>query len=560
MRIPVAILLCLSALALPTSSTFAANAPAPEVLSDAAVQAASAATAAAKTDAPATVVFTPTTELPGVTVDKLAPIPPGPFQPTWDSIRANYKTPAWFTEGKFGIFMHWGLYAVPAHASEWYVKYMYGGNAGITQWQIQTFGPLDKFGYKDFIPMFTVAKWDPDAWAALFKKAGAKYVIPTAEHHDGFSLWDSRYNRFNTKLLGPHRDLIGELAAAVRKAGLKFGVSNHSIEHYNFIPLYPNSDQLDPAWRDFYHSYNQDQADRQHFNELWVAKNYELIDKYQPDLLWFDNGINGRGYDDMKLRVAAYYYNSALKWGKQVSFTTKSNAYLAGSIMDYERQGRILPRELKSYAWQVDDPIGNKFGYMDALEYKPAALLIRRLIDCVAMNGNYLLNISPKADGTIPQAQQDRLLEIGKWLDLNGEAIYGTQAWTRYGEGPYYDAPPAPRGGADDPPSEAFSAKEIRFTTKGDTLYAIVTDWPGEQAVITSLAVGSKDLLAGKIEKVELLGHPGALAFTQDAEGLKVKFPAEKPCDYAFALKITGLKLSGAAATVADNTPGLIPQ
>jgi alpha-L-fucosidase len=466
--------------------------------------------------------------------------PEGPFQENWDTLKDHYKVPQWFTDGKFGIFMHWGLYAVPAHGSEWYVRYMYGGNQGVTNWHIQHFGPLDKFGYKDFIPKFTAAKWDPDAWAELFRKAGAKYVVPTAEHHDGFSLWDSALNKYNAAKMGPKRDLIGDLAKAVRAKGLKFGVSNHSMEHFGFIPYNANSDQVDPEWAEFYHTADRSDAERERFNDLWVKKNWELIDKYQPDMLWFDNGLNGRGYDKVKLQVAAYYYNRATEWGKEVSLSTKSTAYLYGSIRDYERQGRIIPREIKNFAWQVDDPIGEKFGYnTDVKGYKPAALLIRRIADTVSMGGNYLLNLSPDAEGVIDQDQQDRLLAIGKWLDVNGEAIYGTRPWTRYGEGPYYDAPAADQRGADNPPAEAYSAKEIRFTTKGDTLYAIVTDWPGEQAVITSLATGKAE---GKVTRVELLGHSGDLKFTQDAEGLKVKFPAEKPCDAAYALKITGVK------------------
>lgn len=494
-------------------------------------------------------------QAPGSTYGK--PMPSGPFQPTWESIREHYRTPDWFQEAKFGICLHWGLYSVPAHGSEWYVRYMYGGNAGIVRWHTEHFGPPDKFGYKDFIPLFTAAKWDPDAWAELFKKAGARYVVPSAEHHDGFSLWDSAINKYNAKAMGPKRDLIGDLGAAVRKQGLKYGVSNHSNAHFNFIPPNPKSDQYDPEWAEFYSVADRSEAARKRFLETWTTKNFELIDKYQPDLLWFDMNGNDRSWDPQKLAVAAYYYNRAQEWGKSVSLSTKGAAYLAGSLMDYERQGRILPRGTKPFAWQVDDPMGNKFAYVSEIKYKPAALLIRRLIDCVSMNGNYLLNISPRADGTIPEEQQQRLLEMGRWLSLNGEAIYGTRPWTRYGEGPYYAAPPdtSKAPGPDDPPSESYTAKEIRFTRKGDALYAIVMDWPGEHAVITALAIGSPDLPPGEITKVELLGASEPLEFTQNAEGLIVTMPAQKPCDYAFVLKIAGFQLgrSGESSTVSPS-------
>src|ERR1035437_7425203 len=221
-------------------------------------------------------------------------IPAGPFAPTWDWLKANS--------------------AVPAHATEWYEKHMYG-TPPVTQWHTEKFGPPDKFGYKDFIPMFACEKFDPDAWAALFKKAGAKIIIPTAEHHDGFALWDSTVNKYNAKQLGPHRDLIGDLGKAVRKKGLKFGVSNHGIEHFTFIQPTKDlaTDLYDPAWAGFYSVADRSDDACEKFLESWVAQNIELIDKYQPDILWFDNGVNGRFFDPIKLKVAAYYYNCAAK-------------------------------------------------------------------------------------------------------------------------------------------------------------------------------------------------------------------------------------------------------
>ena len=476
-----------------------------------------------------------------VAVTHLPPNPSGPVQPTWDSIRANYKDPDWFRDGKFGIMMHWGIYSVPAHGSEWYVRYMYGGNKGVMQWHTEHFGPPQKFGYKDFFPMFTAAKWDPDAWARLFKAAGAKYVIASGEHHDGFSNWKSDINPFNSSNYGPHRDLVGELTAAVRKVGLKTGVANHSNAHFDFIPALPGSDEFDPKWAAFYSVADRGDAAYTKFVETWATKNMELIDKYQPDMLWFDFNGSDRSWDPVKVRLAAYYYNRAVAWGKQVAISSKGQSFLAGVLMDYEREGRA-PKHLTDYTWQPDDPIADKFGYVEVpdangnmvgLPLKSPAGIVGNLVTNVSRNGNLLLNISPKADGTIPDAQQQVLLAIGKWLDVNGDAIYGTRPWKISEEG------------------------RVHFTTKDETLYAISLDWPANnELVIRALAESPEN--EGKIDRVELLGHDGPLQFTRDATGLKVQFPPAKPCDYAYSLKISGLKLPPPAPSTPVN-PAALP-
>ncbi len=487
--------------------------------------------------------------------------PPGPFGESWESIEQNYRDPEWFRDAKFGIMMHWGIYSVPAHGSEWYVRYMYGGNAGIMQWHTEHFGPPTKFGYKDFLPMFTAAKWDPDAWAALFKKAGAKYVLAPGEHHDGFSNWDSAINPYNAKNYGPHRDLDGDLINALEKVGLRTGISDHSSFHFVFIPALTGSDQYDPKWANFYNVADRSDAARVKFMHDWVAKRIETIEKYRPDMLWFDMNTD-HAWDPLKIRVASYYFNRARQWGKEVGISAKQSAWVSGQIMDYEREGRA-PMELTDWVWQPDDPITNKFGYVEEQKPYPADQFVWKIIENVSKNGNLLLNISPRADGTIPQEQQDVLLAIGKWLEVNGEAIYSTRPWIKYGEGPAADAAAetmakaraagfvgrlngqnqgGPLVGGGGLPRKGYTPQDIRFTTHGDTLYATVMKWPGEETVITSLAGGKP--AQEKIEKVELLGHAGALAFTQDATGLHVRFPTEKPCEFAYVLKITGLKLA----------------
>ncbi|MBC7828749.1 MAG: alpha-L-fucosidase [Chitinophagaceae bacterium] len=456
-------------------------------------------------------------------------MPKGPFKPEWESIKQNYKVPQWFLDGKFGIFIHYGVYTVAAHASEWYPRHMYS-NGGVQKWHEQQFGAVSTFGYKDLIPLFKMEKFNATEWAELFKKAGATYVVPTAEHHDGFAMYDSKLTKWDSKDMGPQVDFIGDLGAAVRKKGLKFGVSNHRMEHWDF--MYPRlaarTDLFDPQYADFYGppqkppqrnapgsgeeiiEDQQEAPQSKAFQEEWLARCQELVDKYKPDMFWFDNGINSRKLDSIKLRFAAYYYNRAAAWGKQVSISTKSDAYLAGSIKDFERQGRA-PKEMTEYVWQVDDPIGEKFGYVEGMKLTNAGTVIRRLIENVSRNGNLMLNISPKSDGTIPDAQKQILLAVGSWLAGNAEAIYGTRAWKQYGEG------------------------QIRFTQKGNILYAILLQWPTAPVLISSLPAR-----AGKVASVRLLGNKEPLSFTQDEQGLKITFPSENNGEYAYALKIEG--------------------
>lgn len=461
--------------------------------------------------------FEDSPEIISAAVERLPAIPPGPFAPNWESIREHYHDPEWFKDAKFGIMMHWGVYSVPAHGSEWYIRYMYDAkNVGFVKWHTEHYGPPDKFGYKDFIPLFTAAKWDPDGWATLFKEAGARYVIASGEHHDGFSNWDSAVNRFNAKAMGPKRDLVGDLTAAVRKVGLKTGVANHSNNHFNFVTPMPGTDQFDPQWADFYSVADRSPAARVKFLAAWVMKNFELIEKYQPDMLWFDMNGGDRSWDPLKLRVEAYYYNRAAEWKKDVAISAKGESFLAGMVMDYERQGRA-PKQLTDFVWQPDDPIADKFGYVEGLALKSPESLVRNLVINVSRNGSLLLNISPKADGTIPENQQQVLRAIGAWLRVNGDAIYDTRPWKRSEEG------------------------QVHFTRKGSALYAIALDWPASELLIPALGEGQGP--AGKIERVELLGHSGELRFTQDAAGLHVTFPTEKPCEYAYALRITGLQL-----------------
>jgi alpha-L-fucosidase len=477
-------------------------------------------------------------EMEGLTHKPPVPlaIPDGPFQPTWDSLKANYKLPEWFKDAKFGIYIHWGLYSYAAYHNEWYSMYMY---TTFSDYHTKTYGPPNVFGYKDFIPLFTVPKYDPTAWAKLFKDAGAKYVVPVVEHHDGFAMYDSNLTIWCASKMGPKRDLIGELAEAVEKEGLVFGVSNHRMEHHTF--MYPKAglanDQFDPKYAEFYGppqpggQKNMNGGDASPaFQAEWLARMQELADKYHPQMFIFDNGINTRAYDDIKLKFAAYYYNQAAKWNLPVSVDTKQQAYLSGSIQDYENR---VQATLQPEPWQVEYPIGSVWGYSEQnkpIAYKSAANIVSTLVTVVSRNGNLLLNISPRGDGSIPQEQQDRLLAVGQWLAVNGEAIYGSRPW-----------------------AVSEESNTIHFTTKNGALYVIIGDArAGADVTVAALPKGYPP--GGKVTKVELLGQTGTLSFTQDENGLHLTLPGSLPSEFASTLKVT-FDLPPAATVSATPAP-----
>jgi alpha-L-fucosidase len=443
----------------------------------------------------------------------------GSVEPTWQSIADHYWLPSWIEEGKFGIFIHFGLYSVPAYHNEWYQKHMYG-NAGVRNWHIEKFGPLDKFGYKDFIPMFTLPKFDPHEWAEVFEASGARWVMPSAEHHDGYSLWDSEVNQFNSVKTGPKRDIIAELGEAVRAEGLRYGVTNHTIEHYDFIeaskiPGDMKTDLKDEGYEDFYWTTHNDERMVEHL-AVWLRKNIELIDKYHPSILWFDNGVSHRVFDPLKLKVLAYYYNRAQEWGEQVTVTGKGTAFIAGDLQDFETTGR-MPRQMTDFTWLDHDNLAETWGYTEGSRAKSARAIVNTLVECVCRNGVYVVNVSPKGDGSIPNDQIASLRGIGQWLAVNGEAIYGSRVWIKSGEG------------------------DIRFTTNDGNLYAIFMKWPeGSAGVVKSLPA---DGPAGNPTAAALLGSDGAVTFEQTAEGLKLSLPAEAPGEGPYVVRIEGLKL-----------------
>ena len=460
--------------------------------------------------------------------------PDGPFRPTWDSLE-NYVVPEWYLDAKFGIFIHWGVYAVPEFANEWYARNMYRAGDPCHEHHVATYGPVDQFGYKDFVPMFTAERFDAERWADVVADSGAKFVVPVAEHHDGFAMYDTKYNKWNAKAMGPKRDIIGELANSFRSRGLTFGVSNHRAEHWWFmnggreIP----SDVQDEGYADFYGpAAKQDTQPDEEFLEDWLRRNCELVDKYRPQLFWFDWWIEQPAFAPYLRRFASYYYNKGYAWGQGVALNYKNEAFPEkAAVYDIER-GQLA--DIRPRFWQTDTAVAtNSWSHVQGMKYKPADSLIYDLIDIVSKNGALLLNIGPRADGSIPDEDVQILKTIGGWLAVNGEAIFGTRPWKVFGEGPTK----VESGGFKDAKPWGFTSEDIRFTTKAGRIYATVLSEVESQIVVRSF--GTKlGLLAEEIEGVSLLGHGGELSWVREDDGLRVSLPSERPSAHALSLRI----------------------
>ena len=451
------------------------------------------------------------------------------FQDNWENMAEHYQFPQWFSDAKFGIFIHWGVYSVPAYSSEWYSRNMYLKGSKEYKHHIETYGPHTEFGYKDFIPMFKGENFDADEWVKLFKEAGARYVVPVAEHHDGFAMYDSEHNPWNAVKMGPKKDIIGLLKKAAEKEGLVFGLSSHRLENawfFNGGMEFP-SDVQDTTIS----LYGRRAANEVYSEEVcmdFLAHTHELVDKYQPQLIWFDWSVNKiPAYFN---KFMAYYYNCALDWGKEVVVNTKQGYPTNIQVGDVER-GKL--NEMRKYPWQTDTSVGKRsWSYIEGEENKTPDQIVHDLVDIVSKNGNLLLNIGPRADGTITEEQKSVLLAIGKWLSVNGDAIYGTRCWIKSGEGNAKGT----AGSFSDNEATPYTCQDIRFTTKGTNLYAITLNW-GKQVLVTSL---NKETMGdAKILDVQLLGSDQKIVWEQTPEGVLLTFPSVKPCEIAYSFKIS---------------------
>lgn len=456
------------------------------------------------------------------------------YEPSWASLSAHEEAPQWLQDAKLGIYFHWGVYSVPAFGSEWYARNMYIPGTAEYKYHQSKFGSQKEFGYHHFVPQFTAEHFDAEEWTALFEKAGAKFAGPVAQHHDGFAMWDSKVNPWNAANKGPKIDITGELSKALKKRGLKLITTFHHARnlqrnagtpetwngydsHFPYHPDYHTSSE-DPELAQLYGNIPEDR-----FYQNWSAQIKEVIDQYQPDMIWFDSWLNFIPQDRV-MQMCADYYNAAAKTGQEVTIGYKqSDLPKEVGIQDIEQGGR---RDITERPWMTDITLSNKsWCYIEGQTYRPTSMVVRNLIDVVSKNGVVLLNISPKADGSIPEEQRKILLEMGEWFDENGEAIYATKPWDLFGFG---DARAGEGTHGGQSSKVLYTANDIRFTQSKDekSLYMIFLGKPKVGDKISLRLLGKHRYTPHtKIQRIVLLGSNQEAEFVHGHDAFELTIP-----------------------------------
>lgn len=511
----------------------------------------------------------------------------GPFKPTWDSLQ-NYQTPDWYRNAKFGMWAHWGPQCQP-EAGDWYARGMYQEGSWQYKYHLQKYGHPSKFGFKDVIHEWKAENWNPEELVALYKSVGAQYFVAMASHHDNLDLYNSKYQKnWNATKVGPKKDLIGGWAKAAKKQGLPFGVSIHAAHAWTWYEVAQRSDKsgslagvpydgkltkadgkgkwwegLDP--QELYaqnHPLSENSHDDSMINRQWnwgngVAqptkayiekffnRTIDLINQYEPDLLYFDDSqLPMWPISDVGLRIAAHHYNKSIKDHSQL------RAVINGKILDENQRKAMVwdiergqSNNIEPLPWQTDTCIGGWHydrGLYDRNGYKSAKTVVQTLVDVVSKNGNLLLNIPVRGDGSIDEKERKIVEDIGRWMNANSESIFGTRPWKIFGEGPAQQAAAALNAqGFNEGKGKPFTSEDVRFTTKGETLYATALGWPDNgKLIIKSLGKRSENYPM-EISSVEWVANKQPLNFERTEDGLIVNFPDYKPEDsFANAIKI----------------------
>jgi alpha-L-fucosidase len=511
----------------------------------------------------------------------------GPFKPTWASLE-KYQVPDWFRDAKFGMWAHWGPQCQP-EAGDWYARGMYEEGSRQYNFHVEKYGHPSKFGFKDIINVWKAENWNPEELVNLYKAAGAKYFMAMANHHDNLDLYDSKYQpQWNSIQMGPKKDIIGGWEKAARKAGLPFAVSVHAAHAWNWFDTSKGSDKngslagvpydgtltkadgagtwwegLDP--QDLYaqnHPLSSKPSEKSSVHSQWDwadgasipspaysekfhDRTIDLIDKYNPDLIYFDDtALPLWPVSDAGLRIAAHLYNKSLKKNKTVQ------TVVTGKILTEQQRKTMVwdiekgqSNAIEPLPWQTDTCIGNWHydrGVYSNNHYKSAKTVIHTLIDVVSKNGNLMLNIPVRGDGSIDELERAIVAEIGVWMKANGESIYGTRPWKIFGEGPQQESTAALTAqGFNEGKGKPYTAADIRFAQKGKQLFATVMAWPENGTVIIKSLGTESPYYINKIKQIKLVSTGEKLKFKQSAQTLEVYFPSQKSeCHYANALEI----------------------
>jgi len=448
------------------------------------------------------------------------------YTPDWKSLESHIPVPEWMRDAKFGIYCHWGVYSVPAYGNEQYYYYMHRDSTskdflmGCHDRHVALWGPLSKFGYHDFVSMFKGKKFDAKEWAKLFKESGARFAGAVGEHHDGFSMWDSKFTPFNAKKMGPKRDVILELEKAIKNEGLKFFVSLHHENNYTYVKVKKDWAANNPKYAKMYGCL----MPQNEWLQMWLDKSKEVVSKYSPDIVYFDAWMD-QIPEKYKLEFLAHYFNHAKKNAQEVIFTYKNEDFPRNiGMLDHEMAN---PDKIDPIPWLCDYTISTGYhrswGYVKGMEISSHKDIIHKLIEVVSNNGQFLLNLSPMSDGTIPQNQKDVVANVGVWLWSYGECIYNTRPFAVSGE-------------------KTQDNCRVFYTVNGKNIYAIFLDWPGKDKPILLSSLNNKTL-SGNITGATLLSVKKNYdcAYKQDSDGLVLTIPqgARLPSDVAQVVRFT---------------------